>query len=90
VTGVFHWTGNDNMTKYDMCMTMAKAFNLPTSHVIVDKNPSAGAKRPYDARLDSSRIQGLGISKHTPFSEGIQSCIIKSTFTGAVVLPKID
>ena len=50
------------MTKYDMCLTMAKAFNLPTSHIIADKNQSSGTKRPYDAHMDQTRIQALGIN----------------------------
>ena len=90
LTGIFHWSGKENMTKYQMCITMAKVFNLPTAHITADRSPSGGAKRPYDAHLDAKRITDLGISRYTPFSEGILSCIIKGTFTNILGLPKID
>ena len=63
------------MTKYDMAVAMAEAFNLPTSHIQADSTPSSGAPRPYDANLDTSRLVESGIGKLTPFKEGIVPCI---------------
>ncbi|KAK3099701.1 hypothetical protein FSP39_008243 [Pinctada imbricata] len=71
IKGIYHWSGNENMTKNDMAIAMAKAFNLPTNHIQGDKNPSGGAKRPYDAQLDCSRIEALGFGRQTPFKDGI-------------------
>ena len=73
--GYFHWTSEDNMTKYDMAIAMAEIFNLPTSHIIPDKQPSGGAKRPYDAHLDSSRLEKLGICVRTPFKVALEPCL---------------
>ena len=59
------------MTKYDMAIAMAAAFDIPTQHIIGDLTPSQGTKRPYDAHIDPARIEQLGICKRTPFKEGI-------------------
>lgn len=61
-------------TKYDMAVTMARCFQLPTDHIVPDTTP-AGANRPYDARLDCTRVEQLGIVKRTPFDQGIKSVL---------------
>uniref|UniRef100_A0A7M4EGI0 Methionine adenosyltransferase 2 subunit beta n=1 Tax=Crocodylus porosus TaxID=8502 RepID=A0A7M4EGI0_CROPO len=33
VKGTFHWSGNEQMTKYEMACAIADAFNLPSSHL---------------------------------------------------------
>ena len=63
------------MTKYDMAVTMATVFGIPTTHIEADKNPSAGAPRPYNSQLDSSRIEQLGIVKRTKFAEEIKKVL---------------
>ncbi|KAK7097521.1 methionine adenosyltransferase 2 subunit beta-like isoform X2 [Littorina saxatilis] len=77
ISGVFHWSGDENMTKYDMAIAMAEAFNLPTSHIQADKNPSTGTTRPYDAHLATSRAEGLGICKQSKFREQIKPALEK-------------
>lgn len=77
ISGVYHWSGDENMTKYDMAVAMAKAFNLPTDHIIADKNPSGGAPRPYDAHLSTSRVNALGISQSSKFSVEIKPVLEK-------------
>ena len=77
MTGIFHWSDNQNMTKYDIAVTMAEAFNLPTSHIEADNRPSTGAKRPYNAHIDASRIEKLGICHRTPFAKGVKACLEK-------------
>lgn len=54
---------------------MAEVFGLPTSHMIPDKKPSAGAPRPYDTQLDISRLEELGISHHRKFKDHIRAVI---------------
>lgn len=76
MSGIFHWSGDENMTKYDMVMGMADVFNLPTNHIKANKNPSGGAKRPYDAHLDSERLEKLGLGKRTPFKIAIKECLM--------------
>ena len=74
---MFHWSGDENMTKYDMAIAMAEVFNLTTNHIQADKTPSVGAPRPYDAHLDTSRVEGLGICRRSKFREGIKPILEK-------------
>ena len=72
IKGIFQWSGDENMTKYDMACAMAAAFGISTDHIQPDKTASTGAKRPYNSQLDSSRLEQLGIGKRTKFAEGIK------------------
>ena len=71
MSGIFHWSGSQEMTKYDMAVAMARAFDLSCDHVKPDNTASSGATRPYNAKLDRSRLEDLGIISDTPFKEGI-------------------
>lgn len=77
LTGEFHWSGDEMLTKYDMAIIMAELFGLPTSHIVADTRPAVGAPRPYDCHLDCSRMEALGPVKRTPFREGIKPCLEK-------------
>ena len=74
--GIFHWSGDENMTKYDMAIAMANVFGLETDHIIADKTVSTGAPRPYNAHLSSDRLEAMGIkSNQIPFKQGIKSAL---------------
>jgi len=76
--GVYHWSGNECFTKYEMAVAMADVFELPHSHITGNSSPPpAGVKRPYDANLDSEKLAKLGIGSNTPFKEGIKRCLQK-------------
>ncbi|KAH3830065.1 methionine adenosyltransferase 2 subunit beta-like [Dreissena polymorpha] len=75
VSGIYHWSNNENVTKFDMAVTMATCFHLPTSHIIPDESGSGSANRPHNAQLDCSRIEKLGICKRTAFKEGITNVL---------------
>ena len=72
LSGIFHWSGAQEMTKYDMGVAMARAFDRSSDHIQADNTVSSGATRPYNAKLDRSRLEGLGIVSDTPFEEGIR------------------
>ena len=63
------------MTKYDMAIAMAEAFNIPSGRIVADKSDSGGAKRPFDAHLDSARLVDLGICHRRPFKDAIKECL---------------
>ena len=63
------------MTKYDMSLVMADAFDLPASHIQPDSQPSSGAKRPYNAHLGSGRLEQFGICHRRPFKQAIKDCL---------------
>ncbi|XP_041359404.1 methionine adenosyltransferase 2 subunit beta-like [Gigantopelta aegis] len=80
ICGIFHWSGNEEMTKYDMAVDMAEVFGLPTNHIQRDKSASGGAIRPYNAKLDISRLEHMGITQRTPFKTAIK-CVLERFMT---------
>ena len=75
LTGKFHWSGEENVTKFDMALAMAGVFSLDAGHIDPDNKPPGGAPRPDDAHLDSSRVERLGINQRTSFEAGIRSVL---------------
>lgn len=71
IKGIYHWSSNENMTKYDMAAAMAEAFGWSTDHIKADKNPSGGAPRPFNSHLSCGRLEELGIGKWTLFKDNI-------------------
>uniref|UniRef100_A0A023GHX2 Methionine adenosyltransferase 2 subunit beta n=1 Tax=Amblyomma triste TaxID=251400 RepID=A0A023GHX2_AMBTT len=71
VSGVYHWCGLEPLTKYAMVRTIAQAHGLKADHVAADPEPSGGATRPRDTRLERGRLQQLDIGRHTPFAQGV-------------------
>ncbi|KAG8228906.1 hypothetical protein J437_LFUL011154 [Ladona fulva] len=78
ICGIFQWSGQEMLTKYQMICKMAKVFSLPCNHVTPVDGPGAGAvTRPYDSQMDVSSLVLLfkKIPHHTPFEEGIKECL---------------
>ncbi|XP_005996910.1 methionine adenosyltransferase 2 subunit beta [Latimeria chalumnae] len=76
ITGIFHWSGTEQMTKYEMACAIADAFNLPSSHLRpITDSPMVGALRPHNPKLDCSRLEKLGIGQRTPFRIGIKESL---------------
>ncbi|XP_066572510.1 methionine adenosyltransferase 2 subunit beta isoform X2 [Amia ocellicauda] len=71
--GIFHFSGKEQMTKYEIACAIADAFNLPSDHLrpLTEVPTDSGALRPQNAQLDCSRLEGLGIRHHTPFKIAI-------------------
>ncbi|KAL1461068.1 hypothetical protein WDU94_012999 [Cyamophila willieti] len=74
ISGIFHWCGDEVMTKYEMIEHMSDVFTMPMAHVqwVVDIGDKPGVVRPYDTRLDKTRLKALGFGQHTPFKSGIE------------------
>ncbi|XP_055339592.1 methionine adenosyltransferase 2 subunit beta-like [Paramacrobiotus metropolitanus] len=76
IRGVYHWSGKDCLTKYEMVQHMSKIFGLPMDHVVADATkPTSGAARPYDAALSCSRLEKLGAPTPMSFADGISSVL---------------
>lgn len=76
IKGTFHWSGNEQMTKYEMACAIADAFNLPSSHLRpITDSPVIGAQRPRNAQLDCSKLETMGIGQRTPFRIGIKESL---------------
>nr|CAD7568677.1 unnamed protein product [Timema californicum] len=59
ISGIYQWCGKETLTKYEMVLQMAGVFNLPHSHITPASDPPAlsSAVRPYDTRLDTTRVE---------------------------------
>ncbi|XP_049598045.1 methionine adenosyltransferase 2 subunit beta isoform X3 [Syngnathus scovelli] len=78
IRGMFHYSGKEQMTKYEMALAMARAFNLPSAHLIpLTEQPAAeAARRPHNPRLDCSRLEVLGLSvEPRPFVSAVSDCL---------------
>ncbi|KAM4038367.1 methionine adenosyltransferase 2 subunit beta [Anomaloglossus baeobatrachus] len=74
--GIFHWSGNEQMTKYEIACAMADVFNLPRRHLRpVTQEPVGATPRPWNPQLDCSRLEALGIGQRTPFRVGIKESL---------------
>ncbi|XP_033106020.1 methionine adenosyltransferase 2 subunit beta-like [Anneissia japonica] len=75
IKGIYHWSNNEQVTKFAMATKMAEIFNLPRDHLKANEKAPPGAPRPKNAQLDTSDLDGLGIGQRTPFQEGIKEAL---------------
>lgn len=77
IRGVFHFSGKEQMTKYEIAKAIAEAFELPSDHIVpLTEAPPGGASRPMNARLACSRLELLGLSvEPRPFRAAILDCL---------------
>ena len=69
--GIFHWSGDEAMTKYEMAKVMAQYLNFDESRIIPDNAPPTGAPRPQNCQLNISELTRIGIEKQTPFKKAM-------------------
>ena len=75
VGGTYHFAGAEQITKYGMALVIAKALGADLHLIEADPNPPAGAPRPKDCRLDSSRLVSLGFAPRIRFADGIREAL---------------
>jgi dTDP-4-dehydrorhamnose reductase len=75
VHGIYQWSGKEAFTKYQMAVLMGKVFNLSTDHLEPSHAESSTTPRPHDVRMDTSRLDSLGLMFHTPFAEGMEAVL---------------
>jgi len=74
-SGIFHWSGNEPMTKYDMACAFAPLLSFDPTRLLADATPPAGAPRPKDCHLDSAALETLGIGQRTSFLSAVPSIL---------------
>ena len=74
--GVWHCSGEDRLTKYSMACIIGRELGLPTDHLVPVREPTAGAPRPYDCRLDCTSTRAAFPTSQTPFVSGIRSVLV--------------
>ncbi|XP_075888227.1 methionine adenosyltransferase 2 subunit beta isoform X1 [Nelusetta ayraudi] len=77
ISGIFHFSSNQQMTKYEMGVSMARAFNLPCDHLIpLTEQLAASTLRPMNSQLNCSRLELLNLSvEPRPFNTAITDCL---------------
>ena len=73
--GLYHFSGSEAFTKYEMAMIMAKIFNLPCRHLKPDSSPPTGAPRPHDCHLDNTALKELIDLQQTNFRSAIKQVL---------------
>ena len=72
LAGIYHWSGNEPMTKYDMALVFAKEIGFDPAQLVPDVTPpGSAAPRPRDCHLDSSLLESLGMGRRTPFAAAV-------------------
>src|SRR5690606_8717745 len=73
--GVYHWSGDERFTKYEMARAIAEIWEIDASHLQPDSAEPAGAPRPRDCQLDCSALEALGIGHRSRFRDALKACI---------------
>ncbi len=64
MSGLFHLTTKNGITKYDWALKIAKIFKKPNHNIIIDTQTMGIAIRPLNCQLINSRENELGITCH--------------------------
>lgn len=83
--GVFHWSGSEPMTKYDIACAFAPVLRFDPARLVPDASPPAGAPRPKDCHLDSSALERLGIGRRTRFASTLEGILLPHMRGGTVL-----
>ncbi|CAG0913551.1 unnamed protein product [Notodromas monacha] len=75
VKGIYQWSGKEAFTKYQLAVLMGKILKKNTDHIEPCHDVSSATPRPKDVRMDTSRLDSLGLMFHTPVAEGIATVL---------------
>ncbi len=75
ISGIYHWSGNEGFTKFEIAQVIAKTRELDIGFLTGDTTEPAGAARPRNCQLDSSDLEKLGVSRRTYFRNAIRKAI---------------
>lgn len=73
--GIYHWSGNECLTKYEMALRIAEIWEIGADHLLPDAKAPRGTPRPYDCQLDCSGLEALGMSARTSFNDTISEAL---------------
>lgn len=77
IKGIFHWSGDERFTKFEMALKMGETFKNGVDHIKPVTKSDSTAKRPVDSQLDCSMtLEKIGCNPQTKFHEGIYKSIL--------------
>jgi len=73
LTGTWHFSNNERLTKYEMCLRIAAILGRSHDHLTPQTEEEPGAApRPLDTQLDCAALNLMRIGNNiTPFEQGI-------------------
>ena len=72
--GIYHFSGQDQTTRYRMTLEMAEIFKKkPAGIVRLDEPPPAEARRPRNSQLSMNKILTMGFHRPIHFGERLLS-----------------
>ncbi len=74
-SGIYHMSGSEALTRYEMACAMAEELGFDPSHLAPDPAAPDGAPRPHNCQLDLSRLQQETTLVQTPFREGVSRAL---------------
>jgi dTDP-4-dehydrorhamnose reductase len=78
--GIYHMSGAEALSKYEMACTIGDVLRLDHSHLSPNYQPPTGTPRPKNCQLDLSRIQQETRIQQTSFSDNIQRILTQFLF----------
>ncbi|KIO36797.1 dTDP-4-dehydrorhamnose reductase family protein [Shewanella sp. cp20] len=78
VAGIYHFSGSERMTKYQMLNKMAESLGLSCRHVSPLSSPNDSAQRPEDCSLSMARLNSLAIKSEIDFEQGVKYSLSRS------------
>lgn len=74
--GIYHFSGQDKLTKYQMVKIIAECIRKEHSHIKPLNTPPNGvAARPLDSHIDTQKIFSLGLQKPLVFTKRIKELL---------------
>ncbi|KAJ3104788.1 hypothetical protein HDU97_008856 [Phlyctochytrium planicorne] len=72
ISGVFHFSASEQMTKYGMCAIFAEILGVSIAHIEAQRDPPKDslANRPVNAQLSTRRLheeEGINVLDHASF-----------------------
>jgi len=75
-SGIYHFSGQDETTKYGIAKTIAEQLNKSMDHIIkMVTPPNDDAKRPLNSHLSMNKLLSLGFESPIPFKHRIKKLL---------------
>ncbi|MFB2685574.1 dTDP-4-dehydrorhamnose reductase family protein [Shewanella mangrovisoli] len=85
VSGIYHFSATQTMTKYQMLLSLGELLGIDTAHLLPEQTPMDSAKRPQDCTLSCGRLAALGIYSELDFKAGLSQALSQSSVALAAV-----
>lgn len=78
LAGIYHFSAQGGLTKYQMLLKLGDIFGLATQHLKPEATPMGAINRPQDCSLSCQRLTDLGIASQLDFDTGTRMALALS------------